>query len=193
MDMPRVELPRTFTERSGYFGPLGVLLVGALAYWKLEGLPATLRWGVLVCASALALNAWLSAKTRRITCTEQGITASTRSLRTGLRQSVCLWSDITATTYTYDRRGSANRLPMATFAVQTSRGTAVKITHPGLAYFEEFVAICNAHTPQLPYIWEHRRRPLHHTRFGDVSMAFGPADKVFQPDYFQVPRDRGGP
>jgi hypothetical protein len=43
-------------------------------------------------------------------------------------------------------------------------------------YFEEFVAICNAHTPQLPYIWEHR-----------------PAEEMDQADYVQVPRDRGGP
>jgi hypothetical protein len=50
---PRVELPRTFTERSGYFGPLGVLLVGAIVYGMLEGLPAALRWGVLWSVRAL--------------------------------------------------------------------------------------------------------------------------------------------
>jgi hypothetical protein len=50
-------------------------------------------------------------------------------------------------------------LPKATFAVETSQGTAVTVSDSRFAYFEEFVAICNAHTPQLPYIWEHHQRP----------------------------------
>jgi hypothetical protein len=72
----------------------------------------------------LALHAWSTALTRRITCTAQGITVSTHSLRTGLQHSVCPWSDVTATTCTYDRAGS---LPKATFAVETSQGAAVAI------------------------------------------------------------------
>jgi hypothetical protein len=178
---PRVELPRTFTERSGYVGPFVVLLIGAIGYGLLarNGFPAALCWGALVCASALALIAWFSAETRQITCTEQGLTVSTRSRLSGLRQSVCLWSDVTATTYTYAWRwgSEGGGLPEATFAVETSQGTAVTFSdrHFGKFFFEEFVAICNTHTPQLPYIWEHHPR------------------EVFQPDYFQVPQDRGSP
>jgi hypothetical protein len=169
---PRVVLPRTFTERSGYSGPLGLLLfAGAFGYLQ-QGLPAALRWGALVCASALALSAWFSAKTRRITCTEQGITVSTHY------------------------RGHS--FPKATFAVETSEGTAVRISDRRSRYFEEFVAICNAHTPQLPYIWEHRQRPpfRHQMRFPSGSMSFGRVrsmDEVWPPDYFQVARDRGAP
>jgi hypothetical protein len=198
---PRVVLPRTFTERSGYFGPLGLLLFAAAFGYLQQGLPAALRWGALVCASALALSAWFSAKTRRITCTEQGITVSTRSRRTGLRQRVCLWSDVTATTYTYHRADTHYRghsSPKATFAVETSQGTAVTISDRRSRYFEEFVAICNAHTPQLPYIWEHRQRPpfRHQMRIPGGSMSFGRVrsmDEVWPPAYFQVARDRGGP
>ena len=168
--------------------------------------PTSWRWGDLVGMSALALIAWFGLGTRRITCTEQGITVSTRRPLTGLRQSACLWSDVTATTYTYHpgrtglpgSLGDPGSLPEGTFAVETSRGTAVTISDRRFAYVEEFVAICNAHTPHLPYMWEHRQRPLprHHMRFGGVSMAFGPAvpaDEVWQPDYIQVPRVRGGP
>jgi hypothetical protein len=208
MDMPPVvELPRTFTERPGLGRALGYLLFGAIVYGGLAITPsatAAWRWGTLVCMSTLALISWFSAGTRRITCTEQGITVSTRRLLSELRQSACLWSDVTAMTYTYrpgipgSAKGSGGSLPEGTFAVETSQGAAVMISDRSFAYFEEFVAICNAHTPQLPYIWEHRQRlPFRHQmRFPGGSMSFGPVrsmDEVWPPDYFQVPRDRGGP
>jgi hypothetical protein len=184
---PRVELPRTFTERRGLRGALGFLLFGAIVYgmsiapWPPASWPALalIAWF----APGLALIAWFSLGTRRIICTAQGITVSTRSLLTGLRQSVYPWSDVTATTYTYT--GCLE----ATFAVESlTNYTPVTISDSTFAHFEEFVAICNAQTPQLPYIWEHRQRPLprHHMRVGGVSMAFGPEGGMWQLDYFRV-------
>jgi hypothetical protein len=187
---PRVELPRTFTDPRGLRGALDCLLFGAMVYgfMAIGPWPAPLRWGDLVCMSVGALIAWFSLGTRRIICTKQGITVSTRSLLTGLRQSVCPWSDVTATTHTYNPAC----LGEGTFAVETSQGTAVTIIDTRLApsAFKEFVAICNAQTPQLPCIWEHRQRPLprHHMRVGGVSMACGPQDEMSQPDFFKVRR-----
>jgi hypothetical protein len=201
MDMPRVELPRALTEGPGPLQALGYLLFVAIVYGMLAITPsatAAWRWGAPVCVSALLLITWFSTERRRITCTEQGITVSTRNLLTRPRQSACLWSDVTATTYSYrpfrvSEPADPGSPEEGIFAVQTSQGTAVMISDRRFSYFEESVAICNAHTPQLPYIWEHRQRPplRHHLRFGGVSMDFGPwrpADEVWEPDYVQVPR-----
>jgi hypothetical protein len=200
---PPVELPRTFTERWGDFGSFALVFVAGLllfvGLWLFASastvcdssgcvIPATafsqpglrpaLGRGALVCGIAVALFAafGVSVRLRRITCTAQGITVFTRSVWTGLRQRVCLWSDVTATTYTHHpQRGDASE-PHGTFAVETSEGTAVQIRDRNgsfrCAYFDEFVAICNARTRHLPYIWARPPR--------------------CPPDYIQVPRDRGG-
>ena len=185
------------------FGPVPLLFVGlwlvgsasgvcggceipATAYSQ-PGLRPALGRGALVCGIAVVLFAGfgVSVRLRRITCTAQGITVFTRSVWTGLRQRVCRWSDVTAATYTYHSDVTA---PYGTFAVETSEGTAVKIRHGNgsfqvrggalkpafrCTYFDEFVAICNARTPHLPYIWVRPPR--------------------CPPGYIRVQRDQGGP
>ena len=137
-----------------------------------------LFWGVLVCTSAVALTGWACLGTMRITCTKQGITTSRRRLLGGGRQRNYRWCYVTATTYTYGEYAGHG-----TFAVETSEGTAVRINHGwftplrntrGTAVrIDEFVAICNARTPHLPYIWVRPPR--------------------CPPDYIRVQRDQGGP
>jgi hypothetical protein len=102
--------------------------------------------------SALALIGWAYFGTMRITCTKQDITMSSRRLLGGLYRRNCRWSYVTATTYTYDPGGPGGSAH-ETFAVETSEGPVVRMNDAWGNSFEEFVAICNAHTPHLPYIW----------------------------------------
>lgn len=141
--------------------PLGPVAAWSTAAGLLgAALAAVAPWaGMLVLAATAAapIALWTLLPRQVVTCTPDGFRVVGCSRGRSWTAGPYRWSEVTAIAYeeveSPSLLGTRVRQRISFFSVEAASGQVVRISHR-TSDFEDLIAVFNAMTPHLPYIWE---------------------------------------